>query len=113
MFTEDDRLVYRCPATKRYYDPLALRRGFLLAREYNAAAQGMRSDDACVAAEAEGVVVAVGRKIFGLKPIDPITGEGVTDSLVVEAVTAYTGWLRGKSETAQSSGPSAPCTDCP
>lgn len=113
MFAPEERLIYTCPATGFKYDPLALRRAFLIERAYNDAVTKLEDQDPAVAAYAEEVIVAIGRRIFKLPPIDKVTGEGTTDSIVLAAVTAITGWLKGKELTARSSGPSAPCTDCP
>lgn len=113
MFKPEDRLIYTCPVTGFKYDPLALRRAFLIERAYNDAVGNLEALDPAVAATAEETVIAIGRRIFKLPPIDRVTGNGATDSMVMAAVTAVTGWLKGKDSTAQNSGPSAPCTDCP
>lgn len=112
MFTNHEREIYQCPFTGNKYDPLALRRGLLLARGYNDAARGMSDSDPVAAAQAEEQVLAIGRKVFALPPVDA-AGQGITDQQVLDALAAFAEYLRGKARRAQSSGLSAPCTDCP
>lgn len=101
-----DKEFYTCPVTGQKYDPLAVRRVFTLSKHYNEAARLMRSKDPVEAASGEEEVVAVGRAAFGL---DPAVW---TQSAVVRAVAAFTGWLAGKVERPQSSPAPAPSTDC-
>lgn len=114
-FTDQERLVYLCPVTGRHFDPLAVKRALVVAtrNRFNQACADSASKDPVVAADAESVIVAGGRAAFGLRPIDPQTGDGTVDADVIEAVRAFTRWLRGKGPTAQNSPTSAPCTDCP
>ncbi len=115
FFSEADRLIYKCPVTEKALDPLALKRAITVASKnrFNAIVQEARSTDELVRATAEGQLVAVGRAAFGLAPIDPKSGAGVLDTVVLEAVTAFTRWLSKKGPTAQSGPDSAPCTACP
>lgn len=117
MFPEKERLIYQDPATERFFDPLAVKRSLVLAGrgQLNAhfATYGKADADPVAKARAEEAIVAAGRAAFGLPPIDPKTGEGVGDAKVIEAVTAFTRWLRGKDKAAQNGPNSAPCTACP
>jgi hypothetical protein len=113
MFSEKDKLVYSDPATGQFFDPLAVKRRLLLAGKGRINEAFAAYADPEKRLVAEGVIVACGREAFGFAPIDPKTGNGVTDTKVIEAVTAFTRWLRGKGSPAQSGPNSAPCTDCP
>ena len=117
MFSEKERQIYRDPGTLRFYDPLALKRALLRSARgrFNEAIKTYGSDASTAdeKAQAEAMIVLAGREAFGLKPIDPQTGEGVVDAVVIDAVTAFTRWLKGKDETAQSGPNSVPCTGCP
>jgi hypothetical protein len=113
IYSEEERRIYTCPATGGQFDPLALRRVFRIRSEYNKALTDMGSEDDAVAASAEGTVVSIGRQAFGLRPVNPNDGTGVTDAIVLEAVSAFTRWLKGKGQTAQSGPNSAPCSGCP
>lgn len=113
MFPEPEA-IYQCPVTKRFYDPLAVKRAL---RKANGAilalARATADEDEDARLAAEEKIAAAGRAAFGLAPVDATTGSGVPEALVLAAVTAFTRWLRGKGETAQSGPTSAPCTDCP
>lgn len=118
MFTEKDRQVYTCPVTGRKYDPLQVKRDLARAARgweaYNrVVAENANKGDQVAQPAAEGQLVGFARAAFGLKPIDPKTGDGVLDAVVLEALTAFTRWLLGKSETAGGTRPAEPCTGCP
>lgn len=117
MFSEKDRLIYVCPATGGHFDPLAVKRRLLIAGKgvlnTHFLAWGDKTVDPAKKAVAEEAIVAAGRAAFGLAPIDQKTGAGIGDARVIEAVTAFTRWLRGKDSPVQSGPNSAPCTDCP
>ena len=117
MFSEKERAVYTCPATSNCYDPLAVRRRLLIAGQNRLnehfLVYGDKNAEASKKALAEEAIVRAGRAAFDLKPIDPKTGEGIGDAKVIEAVTAFARWLRGKDSPVQSGPNSAPCTDCP
>lgn len=117
MFTEKDRLIYQCPVFHTYHDPLTVKRALAIAGKgafnRSAVVYGIKSAEEAERAVAEGVLVACGRAAFGLKPIDPVSGSGVSDAQVIDAVGHFTGWLSGKDEPAQTLRTSAPCTDCP
>lgn len=117
IYSEQERQVYRCPVTGRYLDPLAARRSMFAAAKgrggFNGAVADARSPDEGVRAAGEERLVAAGRAALGLPPIDPKTGEGVTDAVAMEALTAFTRWLSGKGGTARGGPSGAPCTDCP
>ena len=117
MFSEKERQVYQCPETKRFYDPLSVKRKLVIAGkgQFNKAVAvyngGAGTPEEL--AQAEGILVASGREALGMPAINPATGEGHGDASVILAVTAFTRWLRGKDGTVQSGPNSAPCTDCP
>lgn len=103
-FSDEQRRIYKCPVTAHCHDPLALRRAFILSKDYNSAAEGVRAhaEGTESHAQAEEKLVAIGRSIFAMPAINPDTGEGWTDTEVIGAVSAFTRWLKGKVETAQS-----------
>jgi hypothetical protein len=105
--------IYQCPATQRYYDPLVVRRALRAADPailaYRAA---VTEQDEAAREAAEEKIVAVARRAFAVPPVDPKTGDGTPDAIVMRAVVAFTRWLSGKGGTAQSGPSSAPCTDC-
>lgn len=95
--------AYSCPITGRYYDPLRCHRELLSEPDLNV---WIANDD-------HGRLVPHARKVFGLPEIDPATGFGWTESMVLAALGCFTEYLQGKDERAQNSSSSAPCTDCP
>lgn len=112
IYTEKERAVYQCPVTGRFYDPLAVKRGLAVRGGFNAAVAESQSPDEQTRAAGEEKLVAASRKAFGFAPVDPKTGEGVTDAVALEALTAFTRWLKGKGETALGGRNDAPCTAC-
>jgi hypothetical protein len=116
-FTDEERRVYKCPLTDRYHDPLAARRAMLAraggAAKFNEAIKDSRSADPDVRDRGEAALVAAGRAALGLEPVDPRTGAGVPEAVVLEALTAFTRWLAGKGETVPAGPSGAPCTGCP
>lgn len=105
MFSEQERQIYTCPFSGRKFDPLAVKRAIAKA------AQG-KFNELVTADDTDGLI-AVGRVAFGFAPVDPETGVGVLDATVYDALTAFTKWLAGKGQRAQSGPDSTPCTGCP
>lgn len=117
MFSEKERQIYRCPKTGAFHDPLMVKRRLLIYSKggLNAAIATWNDEkaDPVEKGKAEEVLVRAGRDAFGYPAIDAPTGKGIVDATVLEAVTDFTIWLRGKGETVQNTPTSAPCTDCP
>ena len=115
MFTENERQIYTCPITGRKYDPLAVKRSLAIASRggFNAAVADSRSTDAVIRASGQERLVTYARSALSLLPINPETGVGWLDVVVLDAITAFTRWLAGKGGRVQSGPNSAPCTDCP
>lgn len=115
FFSDADRAIYECPVTQQKLDPLAVKRHLILSTKnrFNALVRELNADDDLVRIAAEGELARAGRVAFGLVPLDPRTGKGTLDAVVLEAVTAFTKWLTKKGSKAQSGPASAPCTDCP
>lgn len=103
MFTPQEKSIYFCTVTNRSYDPLALKRQI--------AVESKGKFNEWVAAktpEAEGLMVALGRKVFGL----PAFPEAL-DADALSALAKFTGWLKGKGPRAQNLPTSAPSTGGP
>jgi hypothetical protein len=115
LFTEQDRQIYTDPATGRKYDPLAVKRAITAATngQFNVLVTAVSGDDPARAADAQDRLIAAARSAFGLKPLDPDTGQGVLDAVAYEALIEFTRWLKGKGPRAQTRPNSAPCTDSP
>lgn len=105
MFADRDRLVFRYEVNGRavFADPLALRRRLIQATggEFNtllAEAQPATGGESDPAGEVgrenarERVLGAV-YQAFGLTPVDPETGGGVTEEEAAAVLTAYLAWL--------------------
>lgn len=107
--------IYKCPICDRYYDPLAVRRAVVLASagKYNEAVAGRKGDDPVASAEAEALLVRAARAAFSLPAVDPATGAGWTDSQALDALGAFTRWLKAKKGSGQTGRNSTPCTGCP
>jgi len=105
VFTPEERAVYRCPVTNRAYDPLAVKRALdaATAGRFNALC-GEKTD------AARASLTDAARKAFGLKAIDPQTGDGVLDATVWDALCRFTGYLRGKGNRAKPTPQASPCT---
>jgi len=112
-----NRDVYQCPVTQRFYDPLEMRRALLIESSFqiNEWIEEQKSSDPAVTWPAQAKVVAVTRKVFGLQPIDPITGGGEGDARVIAVLNAFTEWLEGKGGGGQNrdSSPPARSSDFP
>lgn len=93
----DRRRVYRAP-NGRWYDPLACRRVLELTSggAINMWVEEQHSADPRVALAADAKVLDVVRPVFGLPPIDPATGRGVTDAEALALFADFQGWLWGK-----------------
>lgn len=115
FFSDTDRAIYECPVTQQKLDPLAVKRHLIIStnNRFNALVREMSAEDERVRVAAEGELARAGRAAFNLTPLDPRTGKGTLDAVVLEAVTAFTKWLTKKGSKAQSGPASAPCTDCP
>lgn len=115
LFSEQDRQIYTDPATGRKFDPLAVKRAITAATngQFNVLVAAVSGGDPARAAEAQGRLIAAARLAFGLKPLDPDTGQGVLDAVAYEALIGFTRWLKGKGPRAQTRPNSAPCTDYP
>lgn len=107
--------IYQCPVSGRFHDPLAVKRAVVLASKgrFNDAVAAWKGEDQVDRANAEAVLVTAARAGLGLPPVDPKTGQGVTDAQAIEALTAFTKWCRGKGQRAASTHDSRPCTGCP
>jgi hypothetical protein len=109
MYTDDERRILVLPdptdSTKAVYlDPLAVRRSLLDASggDVNKWLDDADSDDDLTAAHAEGKLVRVARTVFGYPPIDPTTGDGVSDAVCLSALNAAIEFLQKKGERGEN-----------
>jgi hypothetical protein len=114
MFSEQERQIYTCPITGRAYDPLSVRRAIITAskNQFNSIVGRVRSKDKLESETAIGEVIAIGRKALTLEPVST-KGDGILDSQVYDAITAFTVYLTKKGLRERKRPTSAPCTDCP
>lgn len=110
-----DLSVYRCPVSGLYLDPLAVQRKLLLLSkgEINPWLQDHLDGDEAKSLAAEEKLLPVVREAMKLSPIDPRTGEGVTDEACLRALNFYLGWMQEKKVRGQSLLTGSPCSDCP
>jgi hypothetical protein len=89
--------IYRDPVTDRYYDPYRV-----LAALYHYS--GNKLNEMVRAANESPAgslkLAEVGRRAFGLPAIDPATGEGTPDAVVLAVVEKFSEYVRGKGQGA-------------
>ena len=85
--------VTRCASDRT---PHAASMAIAAARGPNAAAEQKRQFDGALAD-----LVGIVRKAFGLAPLDPLTGDGVTDAECVAVLTEYLNFAEELAETSR------------
>lgn len=114
--------VYQCPVTKKFLDPF---RTYTALQFY---AGGGKKFNELVRKQADPQALMqladVGRKAFGVTPVDAATGQGTPDAVILAAVEKFVEYVLGKGKGAgnwrnwlpSSASPpsSAPknCLDC-
>jgi hypothetical protein len=92
--------VYRCPVTEKFLDPFRVYAGL-----QSHAGSGKRFNE-LVRSQSDPKALMeladVGRKAFGLDPVDAKTGRGVPDVVVLAAVEKFVEYVRGKVSGAKS-----------
>lgn len=101
--------------TAAYLDPLAIQRRLLIGSkgQVNSWLQAQRGADEVAAMEAEEKLVPLVRQAFGLKEVDPKTGEGHPTALCLKCLECYLSWAEAKKAKGQTSQNLLPCADCP
>lgn len=84
--------VYRDAVAGKYYDPFRLLAS--LHHYANGKLNDLTRDQANPASQLQ--LASVGRKAFGLSPVDPTTGEGTPDAVVLLMVEKFAEYARGK-----------------
>lgn len=91
--------VYRCPVVGRFYDPFHVLASLhhYSAGKVNELSRESEKDPAAALRLAQ-----VGRRAFGLSEVDPATGEGTPDAVVLKAIEKFAEYARGKGSGAGS-----------
>lgn len=111
----DEREIYRDPVTGTYLDPLAVQRKLLVGSrgQVNAWIAEQRGEDEVAAMVAEEKLVPLIRQAFGLREINPTTGDGHPTSMCLKCLECFLTWADAKKVKGQTSLSSSPCADCP
>src|SRR5262245_22157770 len=95
-WTKEQRLIYEYVApdgSKRFADPLRLRRDLLTAcPHFDKVMAAYIGDNEIAKADAGATLADAVRKMLKLSPIDEKTGEGTTDLYCLEFVVSFINW---------------------
>lgn len=110
-----DSMIYKCPVTGYWFDPLAIQRRLLVGSKgnINTWIKEQRGEDELIALEAEERMLPVIRAAFGLVEVDKASGSGHPTELVLNTLTHYLQWAEAKKVKGQTSQLESPCVDCP
>lgn len=106
IFAEHQRKVFAyCNGTSQVYgDPLAIFRKIVAAfdGDPNPTLTAMVSPEVALWAAATERMLPIVREVFQMVPFDPATGLGASDSMVLDALVAWQGWMNEKKGPAAS-----------
>ena len=90
--------VYQCPVTKKFLDPFRVLAGLhhYAANKFNELVKDQSNPTTALK------LAVVGRKVMELEPVDPQTGAGFPDAVVLNAVEKFVEYVKGKGSGAGS-----------
>lgn len=112
----DERIFpYTVGSVTLFGDPKKMLRDFELACDGDPKGcfEATKSENVAVSAPAHEKILAAGRKVFGLAPVNPRTGDGVLEDDVMDLLYSFFAWIEKKNRKPEPTPSLPPATESP